>query len=156
MEMDLIERVGITEDELIELCEKVRLENEVEKYRVKMQALLDALRDIEEILTSVAEEAQIKNVEYEDIEIKKVAWRFGSGRVYEYRLFVRGKLIPPEIDKIDTSTYVYGDFNNYVEYADVQDILYLAENIETFIQEFKEKLEERNETIDELLKKFNF
>jgi len=156
MEMDLVERVGITEDELLELCEKIRLENEVEKYKEKMQALLDAIEGLEEILTSVAEEAQIKNVEYEDIEIKEVSWRFGSGRIYEYRLFVRGKLIPPEVDKIDTSTYIYGDFNNYVEYADVQDILYLAENIETFIQEFKEKLEERNETIDELLKKFNF
>ena len=152
MKSDLVKKVGISDEELLELCDYKTLDELSEKYRERMQMLLDAINKIEDILTEVAKKAQIE-VESEEIAITERKWRFGSGYTYEYVLTVRNKLIPHDVEKIGSSFYVYGDFNNYEEYADVHDILYLTEYIDVFIEEFRESLNERNEKIEQLLEK---
>ena len=130
------------------------LRRSTEEFKEKMQKLLDELVKVVKVVEKVANDAQIE-VRSGDLAIVKRKWVFGSGKITSYIVTVNDKLIPSEINDIGGSTYVYGDFNNYEEFASVEEIVYAAENIENLILKLKNALKERSEALDELLSKLN-
>lgn len=119
---------------------------EVDKYNESVDKLVKELagivNEIETALSKINGSIQIYSGDWSAATTR---YKFGTGYIYTPSVTYRYKHIPSSAEKLGDSTYIYGDFNNYVEYIDTDDLEGAIDELPDFIEAVRAFLQEKAE-----------
>lgn len=119
---------------------------DVEKYNESIERLVkelfEVVAEIENALRDVKGSIHISSGDW---DASTTRYKFGTGYIYTVSVTYRYKRIPASAGKLGDCTYVYGDFDNYVEYIDADDLEDAIDELPEFIEKIREFLQEKTE-----------
>ncbi|MEM5831556.1 MAG: hypothetical protein QXO40_05130 [Candidatus Aenigmatarchaeota archaeon] len=132
----------INESKIKSKIQEVR--KEAQKASNKIQKVLDMLLKVEEKIKSILRDNGIKDSEVlEKFDYKGIKIRWAGSRHGRFlHLMVNGGIIPTNVEDLGRSFFYSGDLDAEYSYATAMDIKHLVNNLEGFLQNMKQKLQE--------------